>query len=233
MTPEQQRLVQRGLPLVELIARRVARRVGARIELEELLAIGRVALVEIVAEFESQKGGFELFAGRRLTWAIYDSIRTNKRGLLRARARALAASQQYAESLRDTEPPRAASLDDVPTEEESQAKLANLLEGHAAAMALALTSAHNDVDRATDSTANPEESFARAEIADSLRRAVRELPERERTLVERHYYGEERFDRIATDLGISKAWASRLHATAIDLLAKHIRAALGLKRAAG
>jgi RNA polymerase sigma factor for flagellar operon FliA len=100
-------------------------------------------------------------------------------------------------------------------------------------MALALSCARNDVDRAPDSTANPEESFARAEIADNLRRAVRELPERERALVERHYFGEERFDHIATDLGISKAWASRLHAGAIELLAKHIRTALGLKRAAG
>jgi RNA polymerase sigma factor for flagellar operon FliA len=233
MTPEQQRLVQRGLPLVDLIARRVARRIGGRVELDELVAIGRAALVEIVGEFEPDKGSFEAFASRRLTWATYDALRANKRGLLRARARALAASQQYSEALRDAEPPRPASLDDVPTEEQSQVKLAALLEGHAAAMALALTSAHNDVDRAPDSTANPEESFARAEIADSLRRAVRELPERERALVERHYYGDERFDHIALDLGISKAWASRLHAAAIEILAKHLRAALGLKRAAG
>jgi RNA polymerase sigma factor FliA len=233
MTPEQQRLVQRGLPLVELIARRVARRIGGRVELEELTAIGRAALVEIVSEFQQEKGVFEAFASRRLTWATYDALRANKRGLIRARARALAASQQYADALRDAEPPRPASLDELPTEEQSQLKLATLLEGHAAAMAIALTSAHNDVDRAADSTASPEESFARAEIADNVRRAVRELPERERALVERHYYGDERFDHIASDLGISKAWASRLHAGAIQLLAKQLRVALGLKRAAG
>lgn len=234
MTPEQQRLVQRGLPLVELIARRVARRIGGRVELDELGAIGRAALVEIVADYDPGKGVFEAFASRHLTWATYDALRANKRGLIRARARALAASQQYSEGLRDAEPPsRPASLDDVPTEEESQVKLASLLEGHAAAMALALSCAHNDVDRAADSTANPEESFARAEIADNLRRAVRDLPERERALVERHYYGEERFDHIASNLGISKAWASRLHSCAIQQLAKQLRAALALKRAAG
>ena len=232
MTPEHQRLVQRGLPLVELIARRVARRLGEHVELEELIAIGRAALVELVGEYDAGKGAFAGFASRRLTWATYDALRASKRGLLRARARALAASQQYSEALRDSEPPRPASLDDVPTEEESQAKLASLLEGHAAAMALALTCANSDVERAADSTANPEESFARAEIADNLRRAVKELPERERVLVERHYYGEERFNHIASDLGISKAWASRLHAVAIEHLAKQLRGSRA-KRAAG
>jgi RNA polymerase sigma factor for flagellar operon FliA len=233
MVLEQQRLVQRGLPLVEIIARRVGRRLGGRVELAELLSIGRAALVEIVSEFETDKGVFEAFASRRLTWATYDALRANKRGLIRARTRALAASQQYADALRDIDPPRPTSFDEVPTEEEAQSKLSSLLEGHAAAMALALTSAHNDVDRASDSTANPEETYARAEIADSLRSAVHALPERERALVERHYYGDERFDHIASDLGISKAWASRLHASAMEILAKQLRVVLGPKRAAG
>lgn len=232
MTPEHQRLVHRALPLVELIARRVGRRLGTRIDLDELVSIGRAALVEIIGQYEPEKGALEGFVSRRLTWAIYDALRANRRGLIRARARALAAAQQYAEALRDVEPPKPVSLDEVATEEQAQAKLADVLEGHVAAMALALTSAHNDVDAAPDSADSPEEHAARAELADSVRHAVRELPERERVLVERHYYGDERFDHIASDLGISKAWASRLHASAIRTLAKRLRT-LGLERAAG
>src|SRR5437763_250175 len=100
MTPEHQRLVQRGLPLVEVIARRVARRISGRIEVEELVAIGRAALVEIVTEFDAERGTFEAFTSRRLTWATYDALRKTKRGLIRARARALAASHEYGQALR-------------------------------------------------------------------------------------------------------------------------------------
>ncbi len=35
---------------------------------------------------------------------------------------------------------------------------------------------------------------------------------------------DEDFDEIATDLGISKSWASRLHAQAIEALAKALNA---------
>ena len=54
---------------------------------------------------------------------------------------------------------------------------------------------------------------------------VRDLPDRERALIDRHYFGGEPFDEIAKDIGISKSWASRLHAQAIQKLAAALRGA--------
>ena len=72
---------------------------------------------------------------------------------------------------------------------------------------------------------SPEDEAARSELAAQVRMRVSALPERERALVERHYFGDEPFDRIAQDLGISKSWASRLHERAISQLARDLRAA--------
>jgi DNA-directed RNA polymerase specialized sigma24 family protein len=41
------------------------------------------------------------------------------------------------------------------------------------------------------------------------------LSEGERQLVERHYFRGEAFNDIAESLGISKSWASRMHAKAL------------------
>ena len=74
-----------------------------------------------------------------------------------------------------------------------------------------------------DDSGSPEEVTARAQVAASVRGALSDLPERERALVERHYYGGEAFEAIAEDLGISKSWASRLHERAIATLGKALR----------
>jgi len=102
------------------------------------------------------------------------------------------------------------------SEEEHQLKLDKLLESHAAALALGLVTGGE----------TPEERAARSEVKGVLCRALATLPERERALVERHYFNGEDFDEIAADLGISKSWASRLHAQAIQALGPKI---IGLK----
>ena len=46
------------------------------------------------------------------------------------------------------------------------------------------------------------------------------LDARERELVERHFFGGDRFDAIAGDLGFSKSWASRIYTRALARLRK-------------
>ena len=57
-----------------------------------------------------------------------------------------------------------------------------------------------------------------------VREAISELPADESELVRRHYLENERFDHVATELGLSKSWASRLHTRAIGRLAKRLKA---------
>lgn len=59
-------------------------------------------------------------------------------------------------------------------------------------------------------------------------RAVRErtdaLKDRERALVVGHYVEDRRFDHVASDLGISKSWASRIHTKAVGRLRRALKA---------
>ncbi|MGK3996142.1 sigma-70 family RNA polymerase sigma factor [Sorangium sp. So ce1024] len=221
MRAPEDRLVAEGLPLLHLVAKRIARRLGRRVPVEDLVALGHPALLDVARTYDPSRSTFEAYAKRKIRWAIFDGVRRETRWRsAAARASALAASARFAEG-------RCAEDDaDAPaTQEAYAARLSGLLAGHAAALALGLVSAQGDVAAVPDAADTPEESASRAELAHAVRAAVRELPERERALVERHYFDGERFDQIAQDLGISKSWASRLHTQAIERLGERLRAA--------
>jgi RNA polymerase sigma factor for flagellar operon FliA len=55
--------------------------------------------------------------------------------------------------------------------------------------------------------------------------ALERLPEREQRMIRGHYFEGRRFDDVAAELGISKSWASRVHAHALDLLRKALAGA--------
>ncbi len=216
------RFLEEGLSLLQVVARRIARRLGNRVPLDDLLDVGRPALIEIVRSYDPARSSFTVYARSRLMWAILDGVRreTGWRSE-RSRAAALAASEQYAEGARAAEAPAGV------TAEDPQRQLGELLAGHAAALALGLMAGREEVSEAVpDGRESPEERAAAAELSVMLRREIEALPARERALIERHYYGGERFDLIAEDLGISKSWASRLHAQGIEQLGRALRRSL-------
>ncbi|MBP6631458.1 MAG: RNA polymerase subunit sigma-70, partial [Kofleriaceae bacterium] len=49
-------------------------------------------------------------------------------------------------------------------------------------------------------------------------------PERERQLLEKHYFEGKNLLEAGAELGISKSWASRMHAQAVDRLRQLIAA---------
>lgn len=58
----------------------------------------------------------------------------------------------------------------------------------------------------------------------ALRRAIAELGARERTLIERCYFQDEQLTTAATDLGISKSWASRIQTQTLHTLQARLAA---------
>ena len=61
-------------------------------------------------------------------------------------------------------------------------------------------------------------------MAARLQAALAALDERERALVRRHYFEGEPLRTVGRDLGISRAWASRLHARALARLREALAA---------
>lgn len=236
-------LVMEAMPLVEPVSRQVARQLGRLADADELASVGRVALFDAARAFNPIRGTFGPYARRKLRWAMLDSIRRETHGRSAfARARALHAAERVVD---------AASLgppDPNLSESVHARKLGAILLAQATAMAVGLTAPFNGPppdglppdDRPpseprpgnirpkpsatvlADET-NPEDVMLLRRSNQAIRSAVDVLPPRQREIVERHYYGDERFDHIAESLGISKSWASRLHAQAMEALAKALR----------
>ena len=210
--------IREGMAVVDAVAYRLARRLGPHVELEELRGIGRLALVRINQTYEPARSAYTAYAASRLKWAIFDEVRrTTHARAAAARLNAVMASERHLEQLADPDEGEDLSAEGF------QSRLTGLLEEQAAALAMGLSTSRDDAMRVSDDSGSPEEVTARAEVAASVRGALSDLPERERALVERHYYGGEAFEAIAEDLGISKSWASRLHDRAIATLGKALR----------
>ncbi len=74
---EKNQLVEQHLPLVQAIARKVKKTLGARIELDDLVAYGAKGLVEAAERYDARPGvAFTTFAYYRVRGAMFDGLRT-------------------------------------------------------------------------------------------------------------------------------------------------------------
>src|SRR4051812_23564297 len=74
---EANRLIEEHLSLVQALARKVKKTVGASIELDDLVAYGSKGLVEAADRFDARPGvAFTTFAYYRIRGAMFDGLRT-------------------------------------------------------------------------------------------------------------------------------------------------------------
>jgi RNA polymerase sigma factor FliA len=205
-----ERLFFEGLPHVEHVLKWLGRRLGNAVSYEDMRAYAHTALLEAARTYDPSRASLTTYVSRKVRWAILDNLKRERRSRRAvARASALLASERLlGEGAFGAE-------DGGSSGDEHEERLDGLLEVHAAALAIGLVTGGPTLEGGGDT---PEDRTARAELSHRIRAALATLPERERALVERHYFGGEDFDDIAADLGISKSWASRLHGQALATL---------------
>jgi RNA polymerase sigma factor FliA len=222
-------LVSTNLDLPRIVARQVVRDVGASLSMEDLEGAGREGLVRAAQRFDSERGvSFRTFANHRIRGAILDAIRRESTLPRRVRKKLLAlqaaldlnenAAEENAAPAAPGAPAAGASHFDL--------RLADHLANLATAMAMGLvaeTAMEDEQAIAVDGTETADETVERGQQRALVRAAVADLPDPERSLVERHYFGGERFDLVAKELGLSKSWASRLHTRAVGRLTERFR----------
>jgi RNA polymerase sigma factor for flagellar operon FliA len=215
-----------SLDLVDRIARHVRRSVGQGLDLDELVSFGREGLLEAARRFDATRGvPFRAYAAFRVRGAIIDGVRSIARLPRRAheRLRALDAASRVSEGAAEDVlgvAPRGSSQD---SERALDAHLAALATAMAVGLVSESAAGEDGEPTPLDARSSPEEALGRAELLAVVREAIGSLPREEAELVRRHYLEDERFDRVATDLGLSKSWASRLHTRAIQRLATKLR----------
>jgi RNA polymerase sigma factor for flagellar operon FliA len=215
-TQEQRRLVDKHLGLVRAQAAEIMQSSGlpASIEFDDLLSFGTQGLIEAAQRFQPERGAtFPTFAYYRVRGAIFDGLRTF--GWVNRREYARLREQERVDAYLQSHGERAATA--APgTIEDAVAALAEALDGAATVFVTSLEAESGPEE--ADARPGADDALAFGELSHAVREAIRELPAQERAVVEAFYFKDRNLQDAGRDLGVSKSWASRLHAAAIDKL---------------
>ncbi|MCU0959999.1 MAG: sigma-70 family RNA polymerase sigma factor [Pirellulaceae bacterium] len=206
-----------GQPLVRALALRIFRNIPVRMELDDLIAYGEVGLAEAARDYDAEKGAqFTTFAYYRIRGAIYDGL-AKMTWTSRAYYNRLRYERMAAQALREA------------AEAESSEDDAQWFGNLTAKLGVIYLISHSDTGGGIrDSTIEDPHVggpalLARREIAELLRTLVAQLPMPERRLIQAVYFEGATLQQAARQTGMSKSWASRLHARVLEQLARELR----------
>jgi len=215
------RLVERHLDVARRAAYMIHPRVKDHVELDELIALGNAGLAEAASRYDPDKGAaFGTFAWYRVQGAIVDGLRKSSNLPRRVWAKlvALRAASEYLEHRAEREV-GAAKTGAKPTE--GAGALADVKDALSAIRTMYMTSLEGMREQGFDMRSDkpgPDEQLNAGRLATKLRAALDTLPEKERALMTKHYWEGKNLLEAGEELGISKSWASRLHAQAVERL---------------
>lgn len=221
--PALQPLIEQGQALVRSLALKIARTAGTRIDLEDLIAYGQIGLAEAARDYHPGRGGqFTSYAYYRIRGAIYDGL-SKMSWHSRARHRRLRQAQLAEEVLRE--------INESPelTENGTLARDVKWFRRVTERLAVVYLSSASEGEGGLDDevwedpAAAPPVEVASREIGQKLRELIDTLPPEEQRLIRKIYFDGVTLQEAATALGISKSWASRLHAKTLGQLAAKLR----------
>ncbi len=209
-------LVDTYTPLVRrLAAKCYARRVGTELEFADLVQLGMVGLLEAIDRYTPSRGvRFETFATYRVEGAILNGLP------------AYSELQRQLEFRRTVVRERSASIR-LAKEEGAQLSGSALDRLADLAVSLALGFALEDTGMyQADEATLPDNAYTRLELRQLVARLaalVKELPEAERRVIERHYFQQIPFDEIAAAFSLTKGRISQLHRAGLKRLRELLR----------
>ena len=220
-TPEE--LIGDCQNLVLFLARKVHRRSPVSVELDDLIAYGNLGLAEAAREFDPTKPvKFSTYAYYRIRGSIYDGL-YKMCGSQRRRARDLR-TDKMGNALLQSE------AESSPTATNDLNQEAGWFQRITGSLAVAYLATRHDeegdapaVDPADTASRNPLTLAAKRELIQRLNTLVDRLPAESASLIRATYFEGLTLQEAGERLGISKSWASRLHARALDQLARGLR----------
>jgi len=216
-------LVEKHLSLVQAIARKVKKSLGATMDIDDLVGYGSKGLVEAAERFDGRAGvAFSTFAYYRIRGAMYDGIRTMgwySRADY-ARYRAEERSNEYLQNHADRDGAARVQGPDAPgaAKPDAAAALASVGEILTGVATIHITSLEAAASVADQTFAAPDAALDTGRLSKRVREAMKTLPAKERQLMEMYYFGDKNLEQAGAEMGLSKSWACRLHARAVDLL---------------
>jgi len=166
---------------------------------------------------------FSAFAWYRVNGAIIDGLRkaTHLPRRVWARLVALRAANEYLENRAERERGATGRGAPPPTGENAFAAIQQAMSAVRTVYMISLEALNDgEADTGGEAPAKPalEERIDSARLAARLRLAIAGLSDKERALVTKYYWEGKNLLEAGAELGISKSWASRLHAQAVEKL---------------
>lgn len=231
-------LLQTYLPEVRKIALSLRRRLPRHIELDDLVGAGSIGFIQALQRFDAARNAnFWAYASRRIRGAMIDSLRASDTGTrhLRRRERDMnqaawqagnrlgrVASQQELADQMDT------SLDDL---QELQARLHKLDTISVDGSILQMDDDDAAADQIASDAPDPFDRCAHTEVKTLLAQVLRELPGRDRTLLQLYYYEELTMKEVGQVLGIDESRVSQIHAVLMRQLRYRVQQLVGQRAA--
>jgi RNA polymerase sigma factor FliA len=219
MNDERETLIRDLLPLVKRIARRVAKFVPC--DYDDLVGDGCIGLIRAVDNYDPSRGPLEAYARRSISGAMLNGIR-----------RMDWVAERMRRAARDGEMERyelAGQRGTFPSTREIEERRP----GFERARAIVALSVPLSLDRKLpecericyDWSNDPARIVGDASESAWVAAAVAGLPERERSIVRAHYYGDRSLREVGRRMHLSAQRASQLHRAAIRRLRKSLGAA--------
>jgi RNA polymerase sigma factor FliA len=228
-SPDHAQLIEECQGLVRTLAQQVRAKAPPHVDLDDLIAYGQVGLAEAARDFDAARGNrFSTFAYYRIRGAIYDGL-SKLCGISRGQYQQARYQQMAGEVLaEDAEQPAVSPEYGGPAAPAQDRDLSWFrdLSRTLAVVSLITGSGHNLADKGPsgDSSDAPPSMAIDKEVSEILHRLVNSLPKQESELVRATYFEGLTLQEAAQRLGISKSWATRLHARSLERLARSLKA---------
>lgn len=225
---QHQKRIEECQGLVRSLALRIHRKVPPNIDLDDLIAYGQVGLSEAARDFDPARGNqFSTFAYYRIRGAIYDGLAKmswfGRHPYRPVRYEQMANDCLAVDSEEAPDPSRTTAADDT--------RWLRDLSRTLAVVYLAAMSAGRGHEEGAGQEASlvdrssPEASaglFA-SELRQRLETSIAQLAPAAGLLIRAIYFEETTLEEAGARIGVSKSWASRLHARALQQLARSLR----------
>jgi RNA polymerase sigma factor for flagellar operon FliA len=214
-------LVEAHLDLAKKAASMIYPRVRDHVEFAELVAYANAGLAEAAQRFDPDRGAsFQTFAWYRVQGSIIDGLRraSNLPRRVWQKLVALRAASEYLENRAERDAGAAQRGTPPPEGADALGAMKAALSAIRTMYVTSLEAMREGGFDAPDASPAADERLETGRLSEKLRKALESLPERERALVTKHYWEGKNLLEAGEELGISKSWASRLHAQAVEKL---------------
>jgi len=205
------RLVETYRSYSHAISAEILKKLPPSVDRDDVIGAAELGLVDAARNYDPSRGVlFKTFAYYRIRGSIYDALR--KMGWLKgdSKVRFEAAANEYLKDYSE-----AGTSDAAPASalyEEVQQLTSAVLSSYL----LSIEGAGLEISDPQHRSA--EDASIANEDRERLQRAVAELPENNRLLIQEYYFQDATLEEIGSRLGLSKSWVCRLHAKTLELL---------------